>query len=71
MMKNLKKIRTQHNMTQKEVAELLGYKSERAYRSFENGQSPAINDKLITIANYFDVSIDYLLGRTDNPNINK
>ena len=31
---------------------------------------PCITD-LLMIANYFSVSIDYILGRTDNPNINK
>lgn len=34
------------------------------------GQIPAVN-KISDLADYLDVSIDYLLGRTDNPEVNK
>ena len=38
---------------------------------YETGErEPSIND-LIKIADYFNVSVDYLLGRTDNPNMQK
>ncbi len=38
---------------------------------YETGErEPSIND-LIKIADYFNVSVDYLLGRTDNPNMKK
>ena len=36
----------------------------------KRGNSPD-GETLIKIANHFDVSVDYLLGRTDNPDINK
>lgn len=36
----------------------------------KKAQAPSI-DKLEAIANYLDCSIDYLMGRTDNPEINK
>lgn len=38
---------------------------------YENEERQADYDTLIRIADYFDVSLDYLLGRTDNPEINK
>ena len=38
---------------------------------YENGVREASYDALIAIADYFDVSIDYLLGRTDNPKVNR
>lgn len=36
----------------------------------KKSQSPAA-DKLESIADYLDCSVDYLLGRTDNPEVNK
>lgn len=38
---------------------------------YETGALEADYKTLIAIADYFDVSIDYLLGRTDNPKINR
>lgn len=38
---------------------------------YERLERQADYQTLIAIADYFDVSLDYLLGRTDNPDINK
>lgn len=38
--------------------------------NMKRGQKPSI-DKIYAIADYFNVSVDYLLGRTDNPEINR
>lgn len=38
---------------------------------YETGQREADYKTLIAFADYFDVSIDYLLGRTENPKINR
>ena len=38
---------------------------------YENGVRQADYEALIMIADYFDVSIDYILMRTDNPQLNK
>lgn len=38
---------------------------------YETGEREASYEMLIKIADYFDVSIDYLLGRTDNPKMNE
>jgi len=38
---------------------------------YETGSREPSNAELIIIADYFDVSIDYLLGRTDNPKVNR
>ena len=66
----LKKLRKANNLTQKQLAELVGA-SERGIQNYELSQRKPTYDILIAIADYFDVSIDYLVGRTDNPNINK
>lgn len=55
--------------TQKAMAEYLGV-SERAYQHYEAGTREPNFELTCKIADYFDVSVDYLLCRTDNPKIN-
>ena len=45
--------------------------SQNTVSRYENGIREADYDMLITLADYFNVSVDYLLGRTDNPEIAK
>lgn len=45
--------------------------SLRTYQRYEKGERNPTSDVLISLADYFNVSIDYLVGRTDNPEINK
>lgn len=66
----MKKIRKDRKKTQKEVATAIKL-SERNYQSFEYGKVKPSFDTLIALANYFDISIDYLVGRTDNPDSHK
>ena len=40
-------------------------------RQYEQGEREAGYDMLVKIADYFNVSVDYLLERTDNPEINR
>ena len=44
----------------------LGY-SKNAYSEWKSGVTKSYMNKIDSIADYFDVSVDYLLGRTDNP----
>lgn len=66
----LKKIRKENNLTQKQLAELTGL-SERGIQNYELGTRNPNYDVLLKLGDYFNVSVDYLMGRTDNPNINK
>ncbi len=66
----LKELRETRGITQKEVFTAIKV-SKRNYQSFEYGEVKPSCDKLIALADYFDVSIDYLVGRTDKPEINK
>ena len=45
--------------------------NQNSISRYENGQREADYATLIAFADYFDVSIDYLLERTDNPKVNK
>ena len=45
--------------------------NQNSISRYENGQRQADYETLIVFADYFDVSIDYLLERTENPKMNK
>ncbi len=66
---HLKKIRKSKKVTQKAAAAAAGI-SERNYQEWEYGKVKPAFDSLIALADYFDVSLDYLVGRTDNPAVN-
>lgn len=62
----LKSIRKSRGVTQKKLANAIGA-SERGIQHYElNEREPSLST-LLALANYFNVSIDYLVGRTDNP----
>lgn len=62
----LKELRTTNKLTMEQLGKEIG--STRATISnFENNQRKPSLDMLIKIADYFDVSIDYLVGRTEDP----
>lgn len=66
----LKELRSSKGLTMEALAkEIHGTKA--AIGNFENANKKPSLDAVITLADYFNVSIDYLLGRTDNPEINK
>lgn len=62
----LKQLRQASNRTQQEIADLLGV-SRSAYSHFENGRNEPDKDTLVKLANIFDVTTDYLLGRNKTP----
>ncbi len=59
-------LKEQKSILQKDIAEQVGV-SLRSYQRYEYGDRQPTADILIALADYFDVSIDYLVGRTDNP----
>ena len=69
MKNNIKRVRESLNMTQKDCADRLGV-TLRAWQTYEQGVSEPKNELLCKIADMFDVSIDYLLGRTDVKAVN-
>ena len=66
----LKELRERKNMTQTRLAMDLSL-SQNSVSRYENGTHEADYATLIRIADYFNVSLDYLLERTDNPKINR
>ena len=61
-----KKIRLERGFTQKQVADGIGI-SEVGLQNYENGRRKPAFDVLISLANFYDVSLDYLVGRSDDP----
>ena len=70
MIIRLKKLRKTKNISQLKLAMDLGM-NQNSISRYETGERQADYETLISFADYFNVSIDYLLGRTDNPNLNK
>lgn len=66
----LKKSRKSLHLTQKQLADMAGI-SERAIQNYELGVREPSLSVLISIANALNCGIDYLVGRTDNPEINR
>ena len=66
----LRELRKMRRLSQVKVAMDLNL-SQNSISRYETGDREAGYDTLIAIADYFDVSVDYLLERTDNPNMFK
>ena len=62
--KNLRGIREDRDIRQKEIAEYLNV-SQNTYSQYENGQRQIPIPMLIALAKYYKTSVDYLLGLTD------
>lgn len=67
MYKRIRDLREDRDLKQKEIAELLQC-SQVCYSYYENGQRDIPTDALIKLAEFYNTSIDYILGQTDNPN---
>ena len=70
MYKRIRDLREDKDMKQSDVAKILNC-SQVCYSYYENGQRDIPTDVLIKLSRLHNVSIDYLLGVTDNPKINK
>ncbi len=66
----LKEIRQKRGITQLKLSMDLNMNQNTISR-YETGERQAGYSELIALADYFDISIDYLLERTDNPKMNK
>ena len=66
----IRDLREDHDLKQRELAEYLNC-SQRVYSNYELGQRDIPTDILIKLAQYYNVSVDYILGLTNNPKRNK
>ena len=63
----IKDLREDHDLTQQQLASKIGI-TQRKYSYIETGTQPLTDKILVKLADYYKVSIDYLLYRTDRPN---
>ena len=64
--KRIRDLREDKDLTQKEMAERLPC-SQQVYSNYELGQRDIPTEILIKLSEFHDVSVDYILGITDNP----
>lgn len=62
----MRKLRKERKIPEKKLAELMGVKI-RGYQFYESETTEPTINALIALADFYDVTIDYLVGRTDNP----
>lgn len=66
----IKELRLEHGLTQEQLGQIIGVKNFSIY-SYEKGRTCPEMKGLVALADYFDVSMDYLAGRTDRREVNK
>jgi transcriptional regulator with XRE-family HTH domain len=62
----IRNLREDNDLTQKELGEKLNI-PQRTYAYYESGQRTIPPEVLIKLADFYDVSVDYILGRTNIP----
>lgn len=65
--KNLRSVREDRDLKQKDIAKVLNI-SQNTYSQYETGVISLTAEVLIKLSDFYGVSIDYLLDRTENPN---
>lgn len=66
----IRDLREDKDLTQTQMGKIL-LCSQRVYSNYERGDIDIPTTTLIKIADYYKVSVDYLLNRTDNPQMNE
>ena len=70
MYPRIRNLREDKDLTQTQMGDILSC-SQRVYSNYERGDIDIPTTTLIKIADFHKVSVDYLLGRTNNPKMNK
>ncbi|MGN1095456.1 MAG: helix-turn-helix domain-containing protein [Eubacteriales bacterium] len=66
----IRALREDKDLTQKQMGEILSC-SQRVYSNYERGELDIPTDILIKLADFHNVSVDYLLNRTEDPSFHK
>ena len=67
MYQRIRDLRQDKDLNQTQVAKMLGM-SQTGYSKYETGENDVPTEVLIKLADFYNTSIDYLLGQTNNPN---
>ena len=66
MYRRIRDLREDHELTQTQIAKILGM-SQTGYSKYETGENDIPTSILIRLPRFYNTSIDYLLGETDDP----
>lgn len=66
MYKRIRDLREDKDLTQTQVAKVLGM-SQTGYSKYETGENDLPSSILIKLADFYNVSVDYILNRTSDP----
>lgn len=66
----MRELRNEKHLTQKQIGDILNV-TERCVRAYEGGDRHPDFKGLLFLADYFNVSLDYLVGRTDKREVNR
>jgi len=64
--RRIRDLREDRDLNQTQVAKILGM-SQTGYSKYETGENDLPTTVLIKLARFYNTSVDYLLGETDNP----
>lgn len=70
MYSRIRDLRNDKDLNQTQIASMLGM-SQTGYSKYETGENDVPTSVLIKLADIYNVSVDYILNRTDNPKTNK
>ena len=70
MYKRIRDLREDNDLTQRQLASVLSC-SQQVYSNYELGQRDIPTDILIKLSSFYNVSVDYILGISDNPKIQR
>ncbi len=63
-MYNIRELRDAHDLTQAQVAKVIKT-TQQQYSKIESGRADISGEKLILLAKFYNVSVDYILGLTE------
>ena len=66
MYRRIRDLREDRELTQTQIAKILGM-SQTGYSKYETGENDIPTAILIRLARFYNTSVDYLLGETDDP----
>lgn len=66
----IRDMREDNDLTQKQISSIINC-DQSLYSKYERGEREIPLSLIIKIADYYNTSVDYLIGRTDNPEISK
>ncbi len=66
----IRELREDRDLSQAQIAQVIKT-TQQQYSKIEMGKSDISGERLLLLADFYNVSVDYILGRTNNPKVNR